>query len=233
MTITSVWANLGPFYKSTCFFFWPDGRTYLPAVRAGFTGRTPLGWRQVVFASPLRLNLRVICTAKAPVSKSLGIRPALPIIIDFCFNSERQHGSNTSIEDNIITALEHVDRVCDVRLCATGSELEKISTLMQAPFPVLTSLHIWSSDLNASVLPAEFLGGSAPCLQFIDLHRITFPKLPTLLLSTSDLVTLDLGNIPPTGYISPEAMVAGLAALPRLSHFTIDFQSASSRPDLL
>ena len=41
--LACVWANLGPFYKSTHFFFWPDGRTYLPAVRAGFTGRTPPG----------------------------------------------------------------------------------------------------------------------------------------------------------------------------------------------
>ena len=59
--------------------------------------------------------------------------------------------------------------------------------------------------------------------------RIPFLALPTLLLSTRDLVTLELWNIPQTGYISPEEMVVGLAALPRLSHFTIEFQLASPR----
>jgi hypothetical protein len=50
-------------------------------------------------------------------------------------------------------------------------------------------------------------------------------------LSTGDLVKLELRRIPPTGYIPPEAMVACLAALPRLDTFHIGFRSATSRPD--
>ena len=102
---------------------------------------------------------------------------------------------------------------------------------MQQSFPVLTSLHIISGGLNVPVLPAEFLGGSAPSLRNIYMRCIPFPALPTLLLSTSDLVTLQLENIPPTGYISTEVMIVGLAVLPRLIHFVIHFQSASPRPD--
>ncbi|KAH9067013.1 hypothetical protein EDB83DRAFT_2380510 [Lactarius deliciosus] len=52
-----------------------------------------------------------------------------------------------------------------------------------------------------------------------------------LLLSASDLVKLDLWDIPPTGYISPEAMVACLATLPRLVHLAIGFRSETSCPD--
>ena len=143
-----------------------------------------------------------------------------------------------SNEDDIVTALEHIDRVCEVRLNVTDSELEKISTAMQEPFPELKRLKIirWSTvprseHENAPVLPAEFLGGSAPCLQDIFLIDISFPALPTLLLSTSDLRTLFLSNIPPGGYISPEAMVVGLAALPMLEAIVIEFQSATPRPD--
>ena len=186
-------------------------------------------WRQVVFASPLRLDLRIFSTSRNLVGKNLCIWPALPIIVDFDFHSNRRHGNNASSEDNIIAALEHADRVCEVGLCATCSELEKFTAVMQAPFPMLKSLHIWSG--NAQVLPTEFLGGSAPCLQRIHLDGIPFPALPTLLLSTTDLRTLYLGNIPATGYISPEAMVVGLAALPRLESFVIGFQLATSRPD--
>ncbi|KAH8981993.1 hypothetical protein EDB86DRAFT_3086579 [Lactarius hatsudake] len=104
---------------------------------------------------------------------------------------------------------------------------------MRKPFPVLAHLKVSVSldDGNAVVLPAEFLGGSAPCLQTIHLRGIPFPALPSLVLSASHLVKLELRSIPPTGYISPEAMVASLAALPRLETFIIQFQSATSRPD--
>lgn len=55
--------------------------------------------------------------------------------------------------------------------------------------------------------------------------------LPTLLLSARDLVVLNLYKIPPTGYISPNTIVAYLTPLPRLRRFYIEFQSAASRPD--
>jgi hypothetical protein len=134
-------------------------------------------------------------------------------------------------EGSVIAALQHPDRVCHVDLDTNGSQLGKMAKVMKKPFPVLTRLVIDSNDGNAPVLPAEFLGGSAPRLQSMSLFGIPFPALPTLLLSTSDLVNLDLRNIPPTGYISPEAMVTGLAALPRLENFTIHFLLATPRPD--
>jgi len=104
-----------------------------------------------------------------------------------------------------------------------------MATVMQEPFPVLTCLCMYSKDGNAPVLPGGFLGGSAPCLQTIYLNRIPFPALPTLLLSTGDLVTLSLRDIPRTGYISPEAMVACLVALSKLETLIIMFQSATPR----
>ena len=188
------------------------------------------GWRQVVFASPLRLDLRIFCTSLSPVRTNLGIWPPLPICVDFNYFSNRRYLN----DDNIVTALEYADRVCDVSLNVTGSEMEKISTVMREPFPVLTSLRILSEDHGMTpVLPVEFLGGSAPRLQSIFLDGIPFPALPTLLLTTGDLFCLDLRNIPRTGYVSPEEMVVGLAALPRLNTFVIEFQSASPRPNLI
>jgi hypothetical protein len=188
-------------------------------------------WRQIVFASPHRLNLQIHCSFRTPVRNNLGIWPILPIVINYY---RPGNVITPSDEDNVIAALEHLDRVCDVRLVLTGSESEKITTVMQQPFPVLMSLHIWHiepTDGSVPVLPVEFLGGSAPRLQEIYLRGCPFPALPTLLLSSSDLVTLHLRDIPPTGYISPKAMVAGLAALPRLTFFIIELRSATSRPD--
>jgi hypothetical protein len=184
-------------------------------------------WRELLFASPCRLNLRIPCTDRTPVGQNLGIWPALPIDVDGDLLS------NTTQEDNILAALKHLDRVYHVRLSLWDSQAVTMATEMQEPFPVLTRLFIttsyWHSDTPA--LPAKFLGGSAPRLQTIGLSKISYPALPTLLLSTSDLVKLDLKDIPPGGYISPEAIVASLTALPKLEIFVMEFDFGSYLPD--
>ena len=174
-------------------------------------------WRQIVFTSPRPLNLQICCTSSTPVRDNLGIWPPFPIAVFYNFLSQITPNG----EDHILAALRQIDRVCEVRLTVTASQLEKMAKVMLEPFPVLTHLFISSSDRSAPLyrdvpaLPAGFLGGSAPCLQMI-IRGISYPKLLTLLLSTSDLVKLNLSDVPPDGYISPEAMVASLAALPKL-----------------
>jgi hypothetical protein len=180
-------------------------------------------WRKIVFASPHRLDLRILCTERTPVRKNLGVWPSIPIIIGY---------SRPIDEDDIIAALEHPNRVCSVRLHhVTGPQLGKIVTVMQEPYPALTELILSSEDRNVPILPGEFLGRSAPSLQKVLLTGIPFPALPVLLPSASDLVSLKLFGIPRTGYISPEAMVAGLTTLTRLKDLSILFQSPASRPN--
>ena len=111
----------------------------------------------------------------------------------------------------LIAALEHPDRVHRVDLNITNSGAEEVFAVMQVPFPVLTHLEL-IGYVNVPVLPGGFLGGSAPCLQHLRIEEVSFPDLPTLLLSARDLVSLRLN----CGYISPESMVVGLAELTRL-----------------
>jgi hypothetical protein len=185
-------------------------------------------WRRLVFASPLRLNLLIICEEGIPVRKNLCIWPTIPIIMHY---GHYQCGIQSSDENNVFAALEHPDRLCRVRLTVKGSQLRKIAEILQKPCPMLTMLSITSVDRNASVLPDGFLGGSASHLQKFDLRGVPFPSLPTLLLSTTDLVGLELSDISPAGYIPPEVMVAHLAPLLRLKTFRIGFQIATSRSD--
>jgi hypothetical protein len=189
-------------------------------------------WRQLIFASPHGLNLKILCTNKTPVRKHLGIWPAFPIVIDYHSYS---YDITPDDEDDILAALdsEHLDRVCFVGLSVTDSQLEKIAAVMQEPFPALNCLDIFVKGGNAPVLPDGFLGGSAPRLQRIAFSGVSYPALPTLLLSPSSLVELDLWPkcISETGYISPEVMVASFSALPMLEKFTIEFQGATPRPD--
>lgn len=85
-------------------------------------------------------------------------------------------------------------------------------------------------DPNASVLPGRFLGGSALCVQELELVTVPFPALPALLASASDLPEFRLYDIHKTGYILSEAIVAGVAALTSLWFFHIGFKAKIFHP---
>ena len=182
-------------------------------------------WRNIVFGSPRRLELRLYCTAGTPVMKTLGVWPLLPIVI---------WGDGHEIwgVDNIIAALRHNDRVCRIDLWRVpSSQWETVLAAMQKSFPSLTRLQLEFNDETTPDIPASFLGGSAPRLQRLFLNGVPFPGLPKLLLSATDLVYLCLWRIPYSGYISPEAMVACLSVLTRLEKIHIGFESPRCRPN--
>ena len=171
--------------------------------------------------------MQLLCTDRTPTRTSLDIWPLLPITI-FCNSRELDDKG----QDNIIAAFEHHDRVIkiDIRNLKCFA-LEKFSAVTDKPFPLLRDLGLTSSDGIAPVLHEKFLQGSAPCLLFLFLWNISFPVFPKLAVSATHLSTLFLGNIPITGYISPEAMASCLATLPNLRELSIGFESPRSRPD--
>ena len=183
-------------------------------------------WRCVVFDSPRRLNLQLLCLPSTPVREMLTIWPPLPIII-------RGHYHSAYNEDNIISALEHPDRVCQVELSGVPSSLlENLLPAMQEPFPALTYLRLVTKNNTAPAIPGSFLGGFAPHLGTLWLKGIPipFPGLRKLLSSTTNLTVLYLDKIPHSGYFSPEAMVTCLSALTRLQTLEVGFESPQSRP---
>ncbi|KAH9028410.1 hypothetical protein EDB84DRAFT_1563134 [Lactarius hengduanensis] len=133
-------------------------------------------------------------------------------------------------EDDVIAALEYPDRVRNVGISVTRSLLGKMAAAMQESFPILTHLWLSSDDGNVPVLPKTFLGGSAPRLRVAHLEGIPFPAFPTLLSLATDLVNLQLLNISKTGFVSPDAMVAGLTTLTMLETLSIEFQSPTPLP---
>jgi hypothetical protein len=183
-------------------------------------------WRNVVFGSARRLNLRLYCKAGTPVRATLGVWPPLPIVI--WGDGHEKWGL-----DNIVAALEHNDRICRIDLWRVPrSQLEKLLAAIQQPFPAMTRLQLeFQDEILAPIDPDLFLGGSAPCLQSLTLVSIPFPGLPKLFLSATHLVYLQLWRIPHSGYVSPEAMVAGLSVLTRLESLFIGFESPQCRPD--
>ena len=183
-------------------------------------------WRSLVFLSPRRLNLKLYCTPQTPAKYALDVLPPFPLII---------HGSTdvTSRTDNIVAALGKSNRVCDVELYLGGWHLEQVLAAMQVPFPELTDLRLSSDDEigEPPVIPDSFLDGSAPRLRHLSLHGVPFPGLPKLFMSATHLVSLNLPNIPHSGYISPEAIAAPLSLLSSLEMLSLGFRSPQSRPD--
>jgi hypothetical protein len=161
-------------------------------------------WRRFVFASPNRLNLRLVCTAKTPARDKLDLWPALPLLIRYAPLEESL--------DDIVAALELSDRVREICLTpflmsgpnlarVSSSNMERLSAAMHVPFPELTDLRLTS--YGEVVLPDSFLGGSGPRLRDLSLERTRFSGLPNLFLSATHLVNLTLSDIPHSGHISP------------------------------
>ena len=214
------------------FTFYVEGANYPGWITLVHVCR---GWRFIVFASPLRLDLRLHVGSIAHVRELLDIWPALPIeIYPLYYVGPGQETSK--VMENVIAALEHRDRVCDITVHyfpVPGQKLERFLEMTQYPFPALTCLRLWKwldEGEEAPVIPDAFLGGSAPLLQSLRLAHVAFPALPKLLLSANDLVRLDLSHIAHAGYISPEVMVTLLSSMTRLRYFCLTFNSPSSRP---
>lgn len=132
---------------------------------------------------------------------------------------------------NVAAALEQSNRICHIGLYGVPpSQMGEILAAMHKPFPVLKYLNLESEDETVLVEPDLFLGGSASCLEYLQLATIPFPGLPELLSSATHLTDLRIKNISRSGYISPEEIVSCFPALTRLQTLILDFGSPGSFP---
>lgn len=183
-----------------------------------------------MFASPRRLDLRLICTSGTPAKETLHVWPILPIEI---WSTGRYGMLQSRAAENVIAVLKHNDRVCRISFQDLPSfVLEMFAAAMQKPFLALTHLEV--IPLDKTRFPEAFLGGSAPCLRTCILRNIRFPEIWKLLLTARHLVDLRLWRIPHSTYVPPKALVMCLSMMPDLKRFEVDFRSLSpqSRPDL-
>ena len=103
----------------------------------------------------------------------------------------------------------------------------QLTRAMESPFPALTYLSLRRNGIpnegqdHDFILRDVFLGGSAPSLRTLILDKIGFPALPKLLLSTTQLVTLQLFSVPTLRFMSLRVIVTCLAALPNLKQLSI------------
>jgi hypothetical protein len=182
-------------------------------------------WRCVVFGSPRRLHLRVLCTPTTPTRMLLDIWPPFPISI---------YGHRVVGEEgveNLTAGVERRDRTFEIYIdYISGPALERLIGAMHEPLPTLIHFDVRSTDKSVPALPETFLGMSAPHLQYFILWGIPFPTFPKFILSAAHMIYLDLFDIPHSGYIAPDTMAACLATLPSLKFLGLGFRSPLSRP---
>jgi hypothetical protein len=159
-----------------------------------------------------------------PAREILSFSPILPIVMRYM---EAQ--GTLGDQDDIMALLELPTRLREIRLSVTTLVLDKVTTLMQQPFPQLEYLHL--STLHRLVFPSEF-GGGAPHLRALRMGGFALPALPQLLLSTHNLVSLHLEEVPSVGY-TLEALIVCLPAMTQLKTLHIHFHSPTSRPVLV
>ena len=186
-------------------------------------------WRQIVFSSPLGLNLRLYCTHGRPVLETLDLWPALPIIVEYG-GVPNLDAPSPKDDDNIIAALKPSDRVSSISLTITNSLLEKLSAISE-PLSELEELVLLSQNDVQRTLPSTFLWG--PRLRTLHSTRIAFPSLPALLLHCQDLVDLQLHEIPSARYLSPEEFANALSGTPQLRTLTLHILSFPRRRSYL
>ena len=180
-------------------------------------------WRQVVFASPLRLDLQLTCSYGTPVRRLLDCWPPLPLAIQYGGLLGRNPPAPED-DDNIVAAFQHPKRIWKIELTLTKTLLKRLEPLMQEPFPMLS--HVEISQHNAGwVFPSAFLGGSTPSLRVFHVYGIPFAALPTLHLSMKSITSLGLIEIPSNGYFSPETIITSVSMLTQLEALSILFQS--------
>jgi len=108
--------------------------------------------------------------------------------------------------------------VCQIKLWVSEWNLADVFAALEArPFPLLTDLDLQLTGNSNPIFPnpVKFLGGSTH-LRSLSFRRIPVPGLPELLLSSTNLVNLDLNNISTIGFFSPRALVSALSALTKL-----------------
>jgi len=117
-------------------------------------------WRQVLTMSPRRLGLQIYCKTGRPIKPTLDSWPTLPLVVRV------DHRKSKSLHKNIILALRHSDRVCDIRLIFPVSTIASIIDALQEPFPKLERIRIWPQGFERPAgeppVLTKFLGGSTP-----------------------------------------------------------------------
>ena len=109
-------------------------------------------WRDIVFGSPSRLNVRILFEPRSSVREMLDTWPPSPIDI---WSDGVDYLSSGM--DDIVAVLEHNDRINTNDLsCYSKLNMDQVLAAMQKPFPSLTGLYINAFDVIMALTVPNF-----------------------------------------------------------------------------
>ncbi|KAI0291210.1 hypothetical protein B0F90DRAFT_1778943 [Multifurca ochricompacta] len=181
-------------------------------------------WKQLIFASSLRLALQLRSTFGTQVEDMITYSPPFPLVLDY--DSRYDESWSISDVDGVLFALlQHPQRVREIVLSAPASRLARLTMAMTGAAPIVEFLKL-ESQTTELILPRQFLDGQAPQLRRLVLSGCTLHTLHPLLSSATSLVNLTLHRIPSSAYFSPDSLASCLRCMPRLQSLSITFLSA-------
>jgi hypothetical protein len=172
------------------------------------------GWRSLIFASQVQLDLHLLCTYGVPVAEMLAHSPPLPLTI---FYNKDDREMTEEDEEGVLLSLSRChDRV---RRIALASNLGKSITAIDKVFPVLERICIRSRADGSTrlVFPGTF---QAPNLRHLWTASIGYP----LLTNTATLVNLELIDIPTSSSFPPSYIRTRILLMPQLETLVIHFR---------
>jgi hypothetical protein len=183
-------------------------------------------WRNLIFSSPSRLHLHLLCTYGVPVADMLAHSPPFPLIIYY------QDGrSEISAQDKsgIMLALSHRDRVRRISFWMPTPNLRKFIMAMGGQYPNLEQMHIehLTREPPRLAFPSTF---QAPKLSRLASGLTTF--LPLTTVTTAGLISLKLVNIPSSPYFPPSHILSRLSVMHQLETLVIQFSYPFSNLDM-
>ena len=183
-------------------------------------------WRNLILASPSRLNLHLLCTYGVPVADMLAHSPPLPLII---YYQDGRSEINAQDKSGIMLALSHRDRVRRISFWMPTRNLRKFIMAMNGQYPILEHLKIeyLTRQPQSLAFPLTF---QAPKLSRLASGLPAF--LPLTAVTTAGLVTLKLVNIPSSPYFPPSHILSRLSVMHQLEMLVIQFSYPFSNPDL-
>jgi hypothetical protein len=135
--------------------------------------------------------------------------------------------SSKSDEDDIVTLLQHLERVYSLQLCLSLSTWDRIATASSVMPVSCTSMeHIYldtGDRTTGFVLPNVFLKGHSPRLRTLMTIGVFLPSFSSILRSPTLLTRLVLDGIPNPSHLPSSESSCTSATCPNYGTLTLGF----------
>jgi hypothetical protein len=169
------------------------------------------------------------------VTYSLERSPLSTLNLNYDLINPSSQSSNGD-EGDILVLLQHLERVCFLRLrlsLPTWRSIAAATSGMPVSCTCIESIILDTGDRTTGfVLPNVFLKGHSTRLRTLVMIGVFSPSLSSLLLSPTQLTCFDLDGIPDSSHLLPSELLMHLNNMPQLRYLYIGFLSTTRRRSL-